>query len=108
MVIVTVIPNADANLYSLLVSKETALRKEDKGTLHRAGKRKSGEEKWTHARYKGSIRFQKCLGGVVTAQIQSQSERDEWQLLQSFIGFLYRHFRAVIGNISLSCSAEEG
>ena len=34
MVIVTVIPNADANLYSLLVSKETALRKEDKRGLY--------------------------------------------------------------------------
>jgi len=108
MVIVTVVPSGGANVYSLLVSKETALRREDKGTLHRAGPRKRGEEKWSHARYVGSIRFQKCLGGVVTAQIQSKSENDEWQLLQSFIGFLYRYFRDAISNISLSYMSEEG
>jgi len=107
MIIVTVTPREEPNLFGLLQKKELALRREDKGTLHRAGKRKSGGEKWTHARYNGSIRFQKCLGGVVVAQILSKSENDEWQLLQSFIGFLYRHFRTVISNISLSYNGEQ-
>jgi len=107
MIIVTVTPRDEPNLFGSLRTKETALRREEKGTLHRAGKRKSGEEKWTHARYKGSIRFQKCLGGVVAAMIESNSETDEWQLLQSFVGFLYRHFRAEISSVSLSFPADE-
>ena len=107
MVIVMITPCGESNLYRLLISKEIALRREKKGTLHRTGKKKSGEDKWTHVRYEGSIRFQKCLGGVVTATIESGSEIAEWQLLQSFIGFLYRHFRDEIGNITLSFAGEE-
>jgi len=107
MIIVTVTPRGEPSLYSLLQKKEISLRRDDKGTLHRTGKRRAGEEKWTHARYRGTIRFQKCLGGVVTATIQSDTETDEWQLLQSFVGFLYRHFREEISNITLSFATEE-
>jgi hypothetical protein len=102
MIIVTITPKEGENIYSLLIQKELALRQQNKGTLHRAGGKKKDEDKWVHNTYKGWIRFQKTLGGVTVALVQSKDPESEWQLLSSFIGFLDRHFRDSISNISLT------
>lgn len=102
MIRIAVTPRGKQNIYGLLVQKELALRKKNQGTLHRIGKKKSGEEKWIHNTKKGWIRFQKCLDGMLVATVQSQDANAEWELLNSFIGFLDRHFRAEISNINLS------
>ena len=101
MIRVTVTPRQNEGLYGLLVKKEIQLRKQNQGTLHRKGPKKLGDEKWVHAKYPGWIRFQRCIGGVVVAQVQSKTPDFEWQLLSSFIGFLDRHFRDEISSIGL-------
>ena len=94
------------NLYGMLVKKEVALRKRKQGTLHVASGKKANEATWKHASYPGRVRFQKCLGGVVCAVVKSRSHDSEWQLLSSFIGFLDRHFRDSVSNITISYELE--
>ena len=102
MIRVTVTPRSNENLYGLLVNIEVQLRQQNRGTLHRKGGKKRGDEKWVHATYPGWVRFQKCLGGVVVAQIQSKNDEAGWQLLSSFIGFLDRHFRSELATVNIS------
>jgi hypothetical protein len=90
-----------------MVQRELALRKQNKGTLHRYGPKKKDADKWGHNSYQGWIRFQKCLGGVVVALVQAKDHELGWQLLTSFIGFLDRNFRDDMSNISLSYESEE-
>jgi hypothetical protein len=107
MITVTAVPVEHEDLYALLVEKERALRQENQGTLHRRGPRKRGQDRWVHVRYKGSIRLQKCLGGIVVAELRSGTPSEEWQLLSSFVGFLIRHLREEIGTITLSLASVE-
>jgi hypothetical protein len=102
VITVTVNPEARQNIYSLMVQEEIKLRKKSMGTLHRLGSKKKNEDKWVHSSYQGWIRFQKCLGGVVVAQVQAKDGSAEWQLLTSLLGFLDRHFRENISNINLN------
>ena len=106
MVRLTISPRSDENLYGLLVQKELALRKKNQGTLHRYGPKKKDQEKWGHTSKNGWIRFQRCLGQVVVATIQARDEAEEWQLLNSFTGFLDRHFRASIASILINYDAQ--
>lgn len=106
MTTVTVTPAGDEALYGLLVEKERELREVGRGTLHRRGPRKAGQEKWMHASYKGWIKLQRGLGGVVVALVHGAAERDEWQLVTSFVGFLHRHFRDDIASVTLAFGVE--
>lgn len=107
MITVTAVPSAQEDLYARLVEKERALRQEKQGTLHRRGPRKRGQDRWVHVRYKGSIRLQKCLGGIVVAELRSGTPSEEWQLLSSFVGFLIRHLRDEISTITMSLGSVE-
>jgi len=102
---ITVTPKEGANIYSLLVKKEVELRRKNMGTLHRAGGKKRGEDKWNHESYPGWVRFQECLGGMAVALVQSKTPDQEWQLLTSFIGFLDRHFRSSISSVTINYEA---
>lgn len=102
MIMLTVAPRYGENLYAMLVSKEVALRKNKQGTLHRKGAKQRGQERWHHKAYSGKVTFQRGLGGAVVAIVESPDERDEWQLLTSFVGFLHRHLRDSISNITLT------
>lgn len=106
MIIVTVTPRNRENLYGMLVRKEVRLRRQKKGTLHRWAAKKKNQERWVHNQYKGWINFQKCLGGVTVAIVQSKTTDAEWQLLSSFVGFLDRNFRDSIASINLSYGRE--
>ncbi len=101
MVRLVIVPKEEENLYSLLVKKELQLRRQKQGTLHRS-KGKKDEQWWFHASYNGWIRFQNCLGGTVVALVRTKSDGDEWQLLQSFVGFLNRHFRDRIISVTIN------
>jgi hypothetical protein len=107
MIRVTATPKSNEDLYGLLVAKEVQLRQKNQGTLHRKGEKKRGNEKWTHATYPGWVRFQKCLGGVLVAQIHSKIPDGESQLLQAFIGFLDRHFRQELGTVAINYGAAD-
>ena len=102
MIKVTATPKSRENIYGLMVAAELSLRKRSRGTLHRVGQKKKGEDTWVHNSFSGMVKFQKCLGGVMVAVIESKDHEAEWQLLTSFIGFLDRHFRECLSNISLT------
>jgi len=101
MIRLTVIPREGGQLYSLLSAKEVALRKKRQGTLHRAGTRRAGIERWKHVAYSGRITLQRCIGGTLAAVVESSAPQEEWQLLTSFVGFLDRHFRDHIASITI-------
>ncbi len=102
MIMLAVASRYGEDLFRLLTSKEVDLRRNGQGTLHRKGKKHRGEDKWFHKSYTGRVTFQRGLGGTLVATVESPDERDEWQLLTSFVGFLHRHFREEISNITMS------
>ena len=102
MIMLTVAPRYGESLFGLLTSKEVELRRNKQGTLHRKGTKKKGQDRWFHTSYDGSVTFQRGLGGVLVATVASRHERDEWQLLTSFIGFLHRHFQDSIANVNMT------
>lgn len=91
----------------MLVRKEVELRRKNRGTLHRSAPKQHGREKWSHASYKGWITFEKSLGGVCVAAVQSRDPDAEWQLSQTFVGFVLRHFRAEVSSVYLNLDASE-
>jgi hypothetical protein len=84
------------------LQKERQLRSKNRGTLHRAGPKRPNKEKWVHNSFKGWIQFQRCLGGVCVAMLQTRNPDEQWQLLTAFLGFLDRHFRAKISSAYLN------
>jgi hypothetical protein len=106
MIMLTVAPKSGENLFRMLQQREVELRRHKQGTLHRIGARVKNQEKWGHVAYKGKITFQKGLGGSLVALVESREDRDEWQLLTSFVGFLHRHFRESISNITMTYADE--
>ena len=98
--VVVVVPRERVRLYGAMVQKEIELSKAGKGTWHRSGEKQKDKAKWSHTNYKGWINLQRGEGEVVIAVINSRSPTGrEWQLLQSFLGFLDRHFREDISSI---------
>jgi len=104
---ITIIPRQGEDVYSLLVKKELALRKANRGTLHRSGPKRKDKDKWVHASYKGWIQFQRSVGGVVVAVVNSRDPDSQWQLLSSFLGFLHRHFDASIMTVTVTFGGAE-
>jgi hypothetical protein len=102
MIRITLTPRKKTETFALLTNKELELRRKKQGTLRKAGPRKVGQVKWVHRSYPGWIRLQRCLGGVTVAIVQSKSESGENQLLQSFVGFVDRHFHDQISGINIS------
>ena len=97
MKIVQVVPRSDApaKLKSLLKKKELSLR----GTSTTLYRQREG--RWRHVKYPGWINWEEAPGGILVAEVQSKAEASDWQLLQSFIGYLDRHFGKYIDTISI-------
>ena len=106
MIIITITPRDGSDIFSLLVRKEMALRGSNT-TFSRYGKKVKDKAKWVHSKHKGWINFQRCLGGVVVAQVKSRDPESTWALLTSFIGYVDRHFRGSVAAISLQYGVEE-
>jgi len=90
MKIVQIVPRGKVRLLGAIVKKEADIRKKDRGTFYRAGRKKQNEAKWSHKRYKGSVSLRYGDGETVTAQVRSPDQ--EWQMLSAFLGWLNRHF----------------
>ena len=106
MITLTITPQSGEDVYSLLTQKEKSLRGGNT-TLMRAGPKRKDKEKWVHAKHKGWIQFQRCLGGVAVAQVKSRDPESTWALLTSFIGYMDRHFRGQISSINLQYGEED-
>ena len=105
MIRVVVMPKKATNLYGSLVRKEVELGRAGRGTLYRSGKKQKSFEKWAHIKNPGWIWFQKCLGGIVVAEIRSRKDGAEASLRDSFVGFVDRHFRDQISTITIEYGA---
>lgn len=99
---IQIVPKKSLNLYGAMIAKEIQLAKKNQGTLHRSGRKIKDRAKWSHSSYKGWINLQRGLGNIVEAELLSTAKRDsEWQLLQSFLGFIDRHFSDKVQNVSI-------
>jgi hypothetical protein len=106
MITLTLTPQLGEDIYSLLTQKEKSLRGGNT-TFSRAGPKRRDREKWVHATYKGWIQFQRCLGGVVVAQVQSRDPDAIWQLLSAFVGYTERHFRGKVSSLHIQYGEPE-
>ena len=86
-------PGADVALKRLLNAKERELR--GRSTLRRE---KPGL--WTHVAYPGRIRWDAGAGGILLAEIRAGAGPD-WQLTNSFLGYLDRHLGPHIESITI-------
>jgi len=84
-----------------MVKKEADIRKKNRGTFLRSGRKSRNEAKWTHKNYNGWINLQRGLAEVVTVVIQSRAEKQEWQLLSAFLGWLDRHCAKSVSSVSI-------
>jgi hypothetical protein len=76
---------------------ETERRLRGKGTtLIRHSKRR-----WVHTKYPGWISWEVSKGGMLVAEVRAKKGDAEWQLLQSFIGYLDRHLGKYVDSISI-------
>lgn len=98
--LVQIIPRDGVNLYGLMVKKEIDLAKMNMGTFRRAKAKERGRAKWSHAKRNGWINLQRGPGGIVLAEVLTKTD-DAWALLQSFRGFVDRHFREVVLAVSV-------
>ncbi len=101
MIRIIITPKEATNLYGKMVAKEVQLHRAGRGTLFRSGKKQKGFEKWAHVKHPGWIWFQKCLGGIVVAEIHCRVEGGEANLRDSFVGFVDRHFRDHLATITI-------
>lgn len=95
---VQIIPDGDCRLYSALVRKEAELKRRGLGTWRRSGKKVRDRARWVHSRYPGWIKIARGMGEVVQIEVHSEVE---WQLLDSILGFLDRHFSGEIGSVHI-------
>ena len=87
MKMLEILPSDRTRLYSAMIKKQAEIRRSGRGTFSRAAAGKRNATRWTHVRYKGSIRWP-----AVEAVIRSPDSGDEARLLSSFLGWLDRHF----------------
>jgi hypothetical protein len=97
MKIVQVVPRADADAKLKSLSKKTEINLRGKATTLFREK----EGRWKHTKYAGWINWDEAPGGILVAEIQSRKDGADWQLLQSFVGYLDRHLGEYIDSISI-------
>ena len=92
MKLLQVISRDGGHLYGAMIRKQAEIRRNGRGTFLRAKARKRNATRWTHVRYKGSIKFEPGSSEAVEIIIQSPDRGDEARLLSSLLGWLDRHF----------------
>lgn len=97
MKLVSVVPieNDKPTLGTLLIETERRLRRRGTTLL------RQGNRRLVHAKYPGRITWDLTKGGILVAEIRSKKGQSEWQLLQSFVGYLDRHLGEYIDTISI-------
>lgn len=97
MKLVQVTPTAQAkSLKMLLKQTERELRGRPTAFIRKK------EGRWVHVKYPGWINWEEALGGILVAEIKTKKQDQEWQLLQSFVGYLDRHLGDSIEAITIS------
>lgn len=89
-------PDSDESLKALLKRTERQLR----GGATAFVRRREG--RWVHVKHPGWITWDETKGGILVAEIHTRVDDHEWQLLQSFIGYLDRHLGDHIETITIT------
>jgi hypothetical protein len=98
---VEIMPRNKSAIYSGLVKKEAAIRKNGRGTFVRKGPMRGGAATWNHKKFKGSVNLKHEPAELVRAKIRSGSAEDELGLLRSFLGFVDRYFNDQVATITI-------
>ena len=102
MKVVQIMPRGKVRLFGAIVKKEADIRKNDRGTFYRSGRKKQNEARWNHKRYKGSVKLKHGADETVTAQVRSPDQ--EWQMLSAFLGWVNRHFGDRVAAVNITYS----
>ncbi|MDE1973724.1 MAG: hypothetical protein KGI48_11115 [Hyphomicrobiales bacterium] len=100
MKLLEIVPRDGTGLYGAVIRKQAEIRKAGRGTFMRAsaGKRAA---RWTHLRYKGSLKLHPGAENAVEVEIKSPDRGDEARLLSSFLGWMDRHFGDRLASVSI-------
>ena len=98
---VEITPRDKSTIYSGLVKKEAAIRKNGRGTFVRKGPMRSSAATWSHKKFKGSVSLAREPAELVSAKIRSRTAEDELGLLRSFLGFVDRYFHDQVATITI-------
>jgi hypothetical protein len=101
MKLLQIVPREGERLYGAMIKKQADIRKSGRGTFSRAGAARRSAAKWTHVRYKGSIKLEPGLAEAVEVAIRSPERGDEARLLSSFLGWLDRHFGEQLSSVNI-------
>jgi hypothetical protein len=101
MKVLQIVPRDGTRLYGAMIRKQAEIRRGGRGTFSRAGARKRNAARWTHVRYKGSIKLEPGLADAVKVEIKSPERGDETRLLSSFLGWLDRHFGEQVSSVNI-------
>jgi hypothetical protein len=101
MKLLQIVPREGERLYGAMIKKQADIRKRGRGTFSRAGAARRRAAKWTHVRYKGSIKLEPGLAEAVEVAIRSPERGDEARLLSSFLGWLDRHFGEQLSSVNI-------
>lgn len=102
MRLIQITPKRGCRLYGAIVKKEVDLFRQGKGTFYRSAAKAKNSAKWSHKSYDGWIWLERGLSEVILAELRSRTaDKNEWQLLHAFLGFLDRHFADKIETINI-------
>jgi hypothetical protein len=95
-----IVPRDGSGFFGAVIKKQADIRKLGRGTFMRAsgGKRAA---RWTHLRYKGSLRLKPGADNAVEVEIKSPERGDEARLLSSFLGWMDRHFGDRLASVNI-------
>jgi hypothetical protein len=106
MKLLQVTPRSGKRLYGAMVRKQAEIRRGGRGTFSRVGPRRRNSVRWSHVRYKGSIRLKPGEADAVDVEIRSPDDGDEGRLLSSFLGWLDRHFGDQMSSVNIQYRQE--
>jgi len=101
MKLLQIVPREGERLYAAMIKKQAEIRKSGRGTFSRAGGARRRAARWTHVRYKGSVKLEPGLSEAVEVAIKSPESGDEARLLSSFLGWLDRHFGEQLASVNI-------
>ncbi len=101
MKVLQIVPRGHTSLYPAMIKKQAEIRKAGRGTFVRAGASGRKAARWTHVRYKGSLKLKPGKSEAVEVAIRSPERGDEARLLSSFLGWLDRHFGTESSSVNI-------
>ncbi|HUZ31417.1 MAG TPA: hypothetical protein VMV19_04820 [Xanthobacteraceae bacterium] len=100
MKLLAIVPRDGTGLYGAVIRKQAEIRKAGRGTFMRASASKRAS-RWTHVRYKGSLKLHPGAENAVEVEIKSPERGDEARLLSSFLGWMDRHFGDRLASVNI-------